>query len=86
MPPLWEALLLLDRYLFLRELRYPAALIPLFDPTLSPRSYALVAVKASVPQEQEAVSRAGEAGDQTRNIGGADRVLERWGSDVIGDI
>ena len=36
--PLWEALLLLDRLLYLRELGYRRSrLVPLFDPTLSPR-------------------------------------------------
>jgi len=43
--PLWEALILLDRLLFLTEKGYPAALIPLFDPSISPRNYALVAFK-----------------------------------------
>ena len=36
--PLWEALILLDRLLFLRELGHASALVPLFDPRLSPRS------------------------------------------------
>ena len=43
--PLWEALLLLDRLLFLRERGHDARLVPLFDPLLSPRNYAVVAVK-----------------------------------------
>ena len=43
--PLWETLILLDRLLFLIERGYPAALIPLFAPTISPRNYALVAFK-----------------------------------------
>ena len=43
--PLWEALILLDRLLYLREHGYPSLLVPLFDPTLSPRSYALVALR-----------------------------------------
>ena len=47
--PLWEALVLLDRLLYLREdLGHFAALVPLFDPSLSPRSYALVAVKRGI--------------------------------------
>ena len=56
--PLWEALILLDRLLFLRELNYSASLIPLFDPGLSPRSYALVAVK---PRRRAAARESGEA-------------------------
>ena len=43
--PLWEELLLLDRLLFLRERGHRASLVPLFDPLLSPRNYALVASK-----------------------------------------
>ena len=43
--PLWEALLLLDRLLFLRERGYAAQLLPLFDPTLSPRNYAVLGVR-----------------------------------------
>ncbi|KAL1530393.1 hypothetical protein AB1Y20_001300 [Prymnesium parvum] len=43
--PLWEALILLDRLMFLRERGHPSALIPIFDPLLSPRNYALVAVR-----------------------------------------
>ena len=43
--PLWEALILLDRLLFLRERGHPSTLVPLFDPTLSPRNYAVVGVK-----------------------------------------
>ena len=43
--PLWEALLLVDRLHYLRERGHAAALLPLFDPSLSPRSYALVAIK-----------------------------------------
>lgn len=43
--PLWEALVLLDRLLYLDERGHRAALLPLFDPSLSPRSYALVAIK-----------------------------------------
>ena len=45
--PLWEALILLDRLLYLREHGHAAALVPLFDPSLSPRSYALVSVKST---------------------------------------
>jgi hypothetical protein len=55
--PLSEALLLLDRLLYLREGGHHAALVPLFDPALSPRSYALVAVKGEgalpLPEERE---------------------------------
>ena len=43
--PLWEALLLLDRLLFLQERGYAAQLLPLFDPTLSPRNYAVLGVR-----------------------------------------
>ena len=43
--PLWEALILLDRLLYLRELGHASALVPLFDPHLSPRNYAVVGVK-----------------------------------------
>lgn len=43
--PLWEELILLDRLLYLRELGYPSALVPVFDPLISPRNYAVVAVK-----------------------------------------
>ena len=43
--PLWEALLLLDRLLFLGERGHLAALVPLFDPALSPRNYAVVGVR-----------------------------------------
>ena len=43
--PLWEALLLLDRLLFLGERGHLAALVPIFDPALSPRNYAVVGVR-----------------------------------------
>ena len=43
--PLWEALILLDRLLFLRERGHRSALVPIFDPLLSPRNYAVVGVK-----------------------------------------
>jgi len=43
--PLWEAFLLLDRLLFLQERGYAAQLLPLFDPTLSPRNYAVLGVR-----------------------------------------
>ena len=43
--PLWEALLLIDRLLFLQERGYAAQLLPLFDPTLSPRNYAVLGVR-----------------------------------------
>ena len=41
-----QELILLDRYLFLRERGHRAALLPIFDPLLSPRNYALVGVRA----------------------------------------
>ena len=53
--PLWEALILLDRLLYLRELRYDAHLVPLFDPSLSPRSYALIAIKPEAYMTDDAL-------------------------------
>ena len=38
--------MLIDRLIYMRELGHDAALLPLFDPSLSPRSYALVAIKS----------------------------------------
>ncbi|XP_025902412.1 protein RRNAD1 [Nothoprocta perdicaria] len=43
--PLVESLILLDRLLFLRERGFQCALVPLFDPLLSPRNLVLVAAK-----------------------------------------
>ncbi|KAM8794290.1 LOW QUALITY PROTEIN: methyltransferase-like protein 25B [Eudromia elegans] len=43
--PLVETLILLDRLLYLREQGFQCALIPLFDPQLSPRNLVLVAAK-----------------------------------------
>nr|XP_025968608.1 protein RRNAD1 [Dromaius novaehollandiae] len=43
--PLVETLILLDRLLYLRERGFQCALIPLFDPLLSPRNLVLVAAK-----------------------------------------
>ena len=52
--PLWEAVVLLDRLLYLREHGYAeSALVPLFDPTLSPRSYGLVVLKRPPPARVE---------------------------------
>jgi len=45
--PLWEAVILLDRLLFLAEKGHRAALVPLFDPLFSPRNYALVGLKSA---------------------------------------
>lgn len=84
--PVWESLVLIDRLLYLREHGYACStLVPLFDPALSPRSYALVALKPPPPakqpqklQEEEEVvavqhelEPAGEQGD------GDDDVLAR---------
>ena len=57
--PLWEALILLDRLLYLRELRYDAHLVPLFDPSLSPRSYALIAIKPEAYMTDDALQGEG---------------------------
>jgi hypothetical protein len=62
--PLWEALVLLDRLLYLRERGYAAALLPLFDPTLSPRSYALIAVSRPPPPTHAAGTRATDGAAQ----------------------
>ncbi|XP_078063293.1 methyltransferase-like protein 25B [Mustelus asterias] len=44
--PAIESLILLDRVIFLKEQNFPCELIPLFDPTFSPRNFVLVAAKA----------------------------------------
>lgn len=43
--PLVETILLLDRLLYLKELGICSALIPLFDPSLSPRNSILIGKK-----------------------------------------
>ncbi|RUS91928.1 hypothetical protein EGW08_000330 [Elysia chlorotica] len=43
--PLVETLLLCDRALFLSENGVPSLLVPIFDPNISPRNFALLAVK-----------------------------------------
>lgn len=44
--PVLESLILLDRLLFLKELGYEQSfLMPVFDPVVSPRHYAIVAMK-----------------------------------------
>ncbi|XP_047116896.1 methyltransferase-like protein 25B isoform X1 [Schistocerca piceifrons] len=43
--PLVETIILLDRLLFLQELEIGSALIPLFDPKISPRNHILIALK-----------------------------------------
>lgn len=44
--PVLESLILLDRLLYLKELGYEQSyLIPLFDPVVSPRHFAVVAIK-----------------------------------------
>ncbi|KAK3766051.1 hypothetical protein RRG08_002289 [Elysia crispata] len=43
--PLVESLLLCDRALFLSENGVPSVLVPIFDPNISPRNFALLAVK-----------------------------------------
>ena len=45
--PVLESLILLDRILFLKELDYEQSfLMPIFDPIVSPRHYAIVAMKS----------------------------------------
>lgn len=44
--PLIEACVLLDRMCSLQDLGYAANLIPLFNPKLSPRNHALIAIKS----------------------------------------
>ncbi|XP_041037710.1 protein RRNAD1 isoform X2 [Carcharodon carcharias] len=46
--PVIETLILLDRVLYLKEQSYQCELIPLFDPTFSPRNFVLVAAKVGV--------------------------------------
>ena len=41
----WEAAILIDRLLYLGERGHAAALVPLFDPDVSPRNMALVALR-----------------------------------------
>ncbi|XP_078392807.1 methyltransferase-like protein 25B isoform X2 [Cetorhinus maximus] len=60
--PVIETLILLDRVLYLKEQSYQCELIPLFDPTFSPRNFVLVAAKVGVrvsdllcPEEGRAV-------------------------------
>ncbi|BFG05098.1 methyltransferase-like protein 25 [Drosophila madeirensis] len=49
--PLLESLILLDRLLYLKELGYDRSyLIDLFDPVISPRHFAIVALKTSLSQ------------------------------------
>ena len=63
--PLWEELILLDRLLFLNERGHEAALLPLFDPLLSPRNYAIVGVKPGkgrLGEERGGGSGGGEIG------------------------
>ena len=43
--PVIETAILLDRMLFVYEQGYTPALVPIFDPELSPRNHVLVAVK-----------------------------------------
>ena len=64
-----QALLLLDRLLYLRERGHDACLVPLFDPLLSPRSYGLVAVKRArrpppLPRAPSPDLDAGAGGDE----------------------
>ncbi|KAG5856548.1 hypothetical protein ANANG_G00009100 [Anguilla anguilla] len=56
--PAIETLVLLDRMLFLEEKGFQSHLVPLFDPTFSPRNLVLVAVK---PQEGSYRTQCGEA-------------------------
>jgi len=84
--PLWEALLLLDRLLFLGERGHLAALVPLFDPALSPRNYAVVGVRrlpgadtdaafvAALPPEAVAIC---DGGDPARAEHGAAQQVKR---------
>uniref|UniRef100_A0A8D0DMZ2 Methyltransferase like 25B n=1 Tax=Salvator merianae TaxID=96440 RepID=A0A8D0DMZ2_SALMN len=46
--PLVETLLLLDRMIFLQEQGFQCELLPLFDPTFSPRNLVLVAAKTKL--------------------------------------
>ncbi|KAH8254027.1 hypothetical protein KR032_008098 [Drosophila birchii] len=50
--PILESLILLDRLLYLKELGYDRSyLIDLFDPVISPRHYAIVAIKPLTHQQ-----------------------------------
>ncbi|KAI5106199.1 protein RRNAD1 isoform X1, partial [Silurus meridionalis] len=49
--PVVEALVLLDRVLFLQERGFQSQLIPLFDPAFSPRNLVLVAMKKDAKEE-----------------------------------
>ena len=74
--PLLEALVLIDRLLYLRELGHTAALVPLFDPSLSPRSYALVAVKSGGGMGGEGSDEVGTGSSRCWPC--ADEADERW--------
>jgi len=56
--PLYEALLLLDRLLYLGENGHHAALFPVFDPGLSPRNYALLGARPTAQATAQAVADA----------------------------
>jgi hypothetical protein len=56
--PLYEALLLLDRLVYLGEGGHHAALFPVFDPGLSPRNYALLGARPTEQATAEAVAAA----------------------------
>jgi hypothetical protein len=73
--PLWEAVVLLDRLLYLRELGYDANLVPLFDPFLSPRSYALVALKRPMAVDGAEKSAEVERKAQLSSSGGGAQSL-----------
>ncbi|KAF7708557.1 hypothetical protein HF521_017614 [Silurus meridionalis] len=51
--PVVEALVLLDRILFLQERGFQSQLIPLFDPAFSPRNLVLVAMKKDAKEETQ---------------------------------
>ena len=46
--PLIETVILLDRSLFLLEHGHDSSLVPIFDPTQSPRNHVLISVKNSI--------------------------------------
>ena len=50
--PLVEIAILIDRFVWLLEQGLDAALIPLFDPVISPRNMALVAIRTQQQQQQ----------------------------------
>jgi hypothetical protein len=56
--PLYEALLLLDRLLYLGEGGHHAALFPVFDPDLSPRNYLLLGARPTAKVTAGAVAAA----------------------------